>query len=391
MTTILHISADFPDCLVQAKTRAVETLIGSVGEFRHVVYSLNRMNWPHELAMLPFGPDRTAIAYGAPPYGIALRYRLRPVADAIVADLKQRRVVPGLIHAHKFTVEGLVAADVAEALGCPFIVSIWGDTDIKIFEAKRGLHAHYRDIAGRAEAVLPAAPWTAVYFQGPLGLSDGRVTILPVMTSADAIIPPVMQNAPRLVSVLALDAWQRKGLDTMAAAVADVAHDIPSISLDVYGRGSPKALFAATDVIRKSGAGGRVRLKGPAMHASVQETMNRYAAFIMPTRRETYGMVHVEALLAGVPILWSRDRGVDGLLDGLDIGYRCDPTSREDVARGVRYLIANEVRLKQNLGQLQGGQVLTALRRPAIAALYRSILLRAKGRADTHVSASVSG
>lgn len=390
MKTILHISADFPDPLVPSKTRAVLSLIEGVGEFRHVVFSLNRANWRRGVAALPFGQDRVALSYGAPPYGIGLTHHLRPVTEAILRDIEQRRVVPSLIHAHKFTVEGLIAADVAEKLGCPFIASIWGDTDLKILDAKRRLHERYHAIARRAALLLPAAPWTTKHFCTALKLDDDRFEVLPVMTAADALIPPVAVGVPRFVTVLALDAWRRKGFDTLVQAVSAIADDVPAISLDVYGRGDAKALLDVTRVIEKSGASDRVRLMGPVPHTGVQETMNRYAGFVMPTRRETYGMVHVEALLAGVPILWSRDRGIDGLLDGLNVGYRCDPTSREDVAEGLRFLALEEHRLKREIQRLQTEAALDFLRRPAIAARYRSLLLRAMGEKDVQPSASAT-
>lgn len=384
MKTILHISADFPDALVPSKTRAVEALIAGVGELRHVVYSLNRASWRSGVSILPYAQDCIAIAYGAPPYGIALTSHLRAVAEAILRDIERARLVPSLIHAHKLSVEGLVAADVAERLGCPFIASLWGDTDIKIFEAKRRLREHYRYIARRAALLLPAAPWTAGYFRRALALGADRFEVLPVMTAADALIEPATVGKPGFVTVLALDAWRRKGLDTLARAIAALAREIPATTLDVYGSGSPKALLDVTRMLRKSGAAGRVKLMGPVPHAAVQETMNRYAAFVMPTRRETYGMVHVEALLAGVPILWSRDRGIDGLLDGLDVGYRCDPTSVKDVAQGLHFLAAEEARLKREIHARQREGAFDGLRRPAIAERYRSLLLRAMGQSQAH-------
>ena len=45
------------------------------------------------------------------------------------------------------------------------------------------------------------------------------------------------------------------------------------------------------------------------------ETLNGYTALVLPTLRETFGMVYIEALFAGVPILYSQDRGVDGFFD----------------------------------------------------------------------------
>jgi glycosyltransferase involved in cell wall biosynthesis len=377
MQTILHITVDFPDALVPAKTRAVEALIAGVGDFRHVIYSLNRASWHRGVAALPFGRDRIALAYGAPPYGIGLAYHLRPVAETILNDLTQREVFPSLIHAHKLSVDGLIASELAERLGCRYIASLWGDTDIKIFEAKPGLRERYREIAGQATLLLPAAPWTASYFRDALALDPARLEILPVMTAADALLQPVAIGAPRFVTVLRLDCWHRKGLDTLAQAIALLAQEIPSVTLDVYGGGSPKALLEVTNMIHKSGAASHINLLGPLPHSAVQKTMNGYAALVMPTRRETYGMVHVEALFSGLPILWSRDRGIDGLVDGTNIGYRCDPTSVDDVVKGLRVLATQEETLKREVLAAQMRGAFECLRRPAIAERYRSLLKQA--------------
>jgi glycosyltransferase involved in cell wall biosynthesis len=377
MKTILHISADFPDPLVPAKTKAVENLIVAADGFRHVVYSINRVGWRRDIAMLPFADDRIALAYGAPPYGIGLTHYLAPVAEAILCDLERRHVMPDLIHAHKFSVEGLIAAELAERSQSTFVASLWGDTDIKIFEAKRNLHARYRSIAARAEFLLPPAPWTRDYFRDALSLSTDRFELLPVLTAGEAIIAPRTIEAPRLVSMFALDSWRRKGLDVLARAVASLSDEIPNLAVDVYGRGSPKSLLEARRIIRNAGVENRVRLKGPLPHADVQRTINRYAAFVMAPRRETYGMVHVEAVLAGVPILWSKGSGIDGLFDGMDVGYRCDPSSVEDLAAGMKFLVDNERRLKRSIGQLQARDAFAHLRSPALIARYHALLARA--------------
>ena len=59
MKIVLHISADFPDPMAPAKTKAVANLLGLVGGFRHIVYSLNRLSWHRGVRALPFA-ERTA-------------------------------------------------------------------------------------------------------------------------------------------------------------------------------------------------------------------------------------------------------------------------------------------------------------------------------------------
>ena len=374
MKTILHISADFPDPLVPAKTKAVATLIAGVEEYRHVVYSLNRVNWRTDIAMFPFGEDRIALAYGAPPYGLRMLQNLAPVAEAIAKDLERRKIKPDLIHAHKFTVEGVIADWIGARTGTSFIASLWGDTDTKIFESKPRLRPHYRCVGGRAAFLLPPAPWTTRYFSAALSLDESRFKLLPVTTAADQIIAPQPSGAPNLATVFAWDSWRRKGFDALVHAVALLAPDIPELSLDVYGRGGPKALLEMAQLIEKTGVGDRVTLKHALDHGKVQETMNKYAAFVLPSRRETFGMVYVEALLAGAPILWSRDQGVDGLFDDVTIGYCCDPQAITDVADSLRLLLAQESRLKGEIRRLQEAGAFDHLRRAGIAARYRELL-----------------
>jgi glycosyltransferase involved in cell wall biosynthesis len=379
MKTIVHISADFPDPLVPGKTKAVQSLIEAAPSFRHVVYSLNRVSWRSGVAARPFGDGHLAIAYGAPPCGIRLQNYLIPVADLILDDLDRRGLVPDLIHAHKFTVDGLVAHRVARLTRRPFVTSLWGTTDRRIFEAKPGLRGAFRAVARDAAMLLPAAPWTGEYFAGALQLDPGKVQLLPVVTKADAILPPRHCEAPRFVSAFAFESWKRKGFHRLVRAVGKASAKFEGISLDVFGRGGPKALLDMTGHIRQAGVGDRVALKPAIDHGAVQNVMNRYAGFVLPSRPETYGMVYAEALLAGVPVLWSQNEGIDGLFNDAGIGYCCDPQSVDDIAAGLCHMLTEQRRLKQRIARMQADGAFDLLRREAIGARYRQLISLAIG------------
>jgi glycosyltransferase involved in cell wall biosynthesis len=388
MKIILHISADFPDPLVLAKTKAVQSLVDSASGYRHIVYSLNRVSWKAGIAARPFGEEHRAVAYGAPPYGMRLAQHLRQVAEFIEADLKDRKLSPDLMHAHKLTVEGLVVEQLADNLGRPFIASIWGGTDRRIFEAKPNLRSTYRRIAQKAEILLPAAPWTERYFCDALRIEPERMEILPIITKADAVLAPRISKEPHFVSIVAFDSWQRKGFETMIRAVAQLSREIPNIRLDLYGRGGPRALLNMTQHISRLGMEDHVRILEPLEHGQVQQAVNNYAGFVLPSSPDTYGMGYVEALLAGVPILWSRNQGVDGFFDGLEVGYRCDPQSVDDVAAGMKCLVEQQELLKNRLGALHAEDAFAALRAANIAAQYGRILRSITGGKERIASAA---
>jgi glycosyltransferase involved in cell wall biosynthesis len=340
------------------------------------------VSWKSGVRSLPFGDGNVAVAYGAPPYGLGLSRYLAAVTDDIADHVPSARGKPDLIHAHKFSVEGLVAADLSRRLGVPFISSFWGDTDCKIVSAKRRLRGRYREVAAAAKLLLPAAPWTARFMTSTLDVPKDRMEILPIMTAASSIIAPQLSASGNLVSMFSLDSWKRKGLDVLVGAMKAIAAARPNVILDVYGGGSPRSFFDATTLIAEAGMTKTVVLRGPLPHDKVQETMNRYAAFVMAPRRETFGMVHVEALLAGLPVLWAKDRGIDGLIDE-SVGVRCDPNSIADVTAGIDYGLGNERDLKRKVARLQADGAFDHLRREGIARTYSEILSRMTSQGET--------
>jgi glycosyltransferase involved in cell wall biosynthesis len=160
----------------------------------------------------------------------------------------------------------------------------------------------------------------------------------------------------------------------MVRAVAQLAQEMPNIRLDLYGRGSPRALLDMTQHIGRLGMEDLIRMLEPLEHGQVQQAMNKYAGLVLPSSPETYGMVYIEALLAGVPILWSRNEGVDGLFDSMGVGYRCDPQSVDDVAAGMKCLVEQQEPMKKRLGALHAEDAFAAFRAANIAVQYGRIL-----------------
>ena len=106
----------------------------------------------------------------------------------------------------------------------------------------------------------------------------------------------------------------------------------------------------------------------------MQNLLNGYAGFVLPTLRETFGMVYVEALFSGVPILYSQERGVDGFFDDEDIGIRCDPTSVESVTKGLREMLAGAPRMKTSLALLQEMGYFDSFRTSEICRTYQNLV-----------------
>jgi glycosyltransferase involved in cell wall biosynthesis len=122
-----------------------------------------------------------------------------------------------------------------------------------------------------------------------------------------AHVPNSIPAAPgldreRLPVVMAVGRLTRvKGFDLLVDAFAALAPRHPEWSLRIYGRGSERARLAAR--IAEHGLGDRIRLMGGV--APLDAAWAEASIAAVPSRFEAFGLVIVEAMAAGLPVLCS--------------------------------------------------------------------------------------
>ena len=386
--TALLLSADYPDPFEPDKTRVFERLVSLTADrFDTTVLSLNR-SWPggaEGLARLPFpGPviaeNRSfaagrALRYRAPPVGVWHRARLQALADAIAAQHHWRPggAAPDLIVAGKLTVEGIIAQALARRWGVPYALCLQGNTDLKILRARPDLRRLFRSIYRGAAAIFPFAPWTDAAVDAMLGpMPAEKRTILPCATDLDAPIAP----APRgegFVSVFHLRHHRNKNLAGMAAAMGRLP-DHPRARLDIIG-----GAFAQTmQTLRSRHRGqGRIVFAGPLSQEALPRRLNRAIALVLPSFRETFGLVFIEALFAGLPVIYSRGTAIEGYFDGAPFALPVDPHSPASIAEAMAATLRDEATIKAALHDWQTSPASRRFTRAAIGEAFAQGLERA--------------
>ena len=81
--------------------------------------------------------------------------------------------------------------------------------------------------------------------------------------------------------------------------------------LHIAGTGSGKYYQVATDLIKKHPE--LLVYHGAVTDKSVLLSLYRKSdLFVMPSRKETFGLVYVEALSQGIPVIYTKNEGIDG-------------------------------------------------------------------------------
>jgi glycosyltransferase involved in cell wall biosynthesis len=340
---ILHLSGEYPDSLNRQRNspviaRLVDALSTAAPQW---VVSINRTADPRLAGFTEDTPHHLAVRYFALPYGLGHRYFMRRLAVTIGDWLQRRGICPKLIIGHKFTVEGLLAKQLARRVGCAYAVGFMATTDDKLWRALPWCRGSFEAVAAGASAWIFPTPVTQRRFLPRLPGTPHCIGVIPYISGIDAE-PPAMRHDvdPRaLLTVFNFSNLRYKNFDRLVAAVMQLRLEGLSVTLDVAGHGEPADVARVLRTIQKHGATQAVRCVGHVPPGRMRQTMARYGAMVLPSFPESFGLVYLEALSAGIPVLSSSGFALDGYFDAGYPGVKVDPRSVAAIAEGIRQLV----------------------------------------------------
>lgn len=385
---VLHVSSDFPDPIEAFKASVIKNLLQITHDrFDHSVFSINRETPPIrtiardlltrqrlETHIVPF-EQGDAITYLAPPRGLLHRTKLEQLGDVLAERAWDRAVRPDLVMGHKLTIEGIVASRIAKRLGVPFGLSIQGNTDLKILSGRPDLRRYYAQILKDAAIVFPFTPWARTGVYRHLGRPDGSTRLLPCPSDLDRAREP-QPRGDSFVSVFHLKNYRGKNLAGIARAYRLLALDGAPPPLDVIGGGTDDD-FRACNALTKDFP--QIRLVGAMGRSELAQRLPCAKALILPSLRESFGLVFIEALFAGIPIIYPQGTAVDGYFDGCPFALRVDARRPASIAAAISHVVAHEEEMKESLRLWQQSPDARMFTREHIAATFADGLSHAIG------------
>jgi glycosyltransferase involved in cell wall biosynthesis len=218
---------------------------------------------------------------------------------------------------------------------------------------QQGLEAALGRRAARLRAALSAADLLLAPTSFSLaralefGLPAGRVRLVPLGAVTH---PPRPRRAGArrrfgFIGTLA----PHKGVDVLVAAFRDLRDD--EASLDLWGSASVRAAYAES-LRRTARDDPRIRFRGPFPEGTQERVLAELDALVLPSIWwETTGLVLLEALAAGLPVVASETGGVPEVVAHGTTGLLVPPGDREA--------------LRQALEQLASGRALAGALPPA--------------------------
>ncbi|MFY0311273.1 glycosyltransferase [Leisingera sp. D0M16] len=169
-------------------------------------------------------------------------------------------------------------------------------------------------------------------WQAALSLPGPPAASLPNPVLDGAELARLRDNAPARLPGRIVAAGRLipdKGHDVLIRAFADVQKALPQTELLIYGTGPERAALEA--LVQQLGLGGKVRLMGYS--ADLLRDFARAELAVLPSRREGFGNVAVEAMAAGTPLVASRCLGPQAILQDGTLGELVPPGDVQALAQ----------------------------------------------------------
>lgn len=368
---ILHIHQDYPDGQGGSKTQAVKNLLdATAGMHEHFVLSINRTSNPLKVSSRRFA-EGLSVTYWALP--LPLVYAPAIAAAAKVARQALRADGPfDLVHGHKLTTEGLWAQEFARAWGLPYVLSLRGGSDLKNIRRLR-LSERLAKVAAEARRIFLVSPWALPQVERLLGTGPLPTTTLPNICLVDDAPPRGGRATGRFCCIADLRYLDRKGLPETIAAIGLLRDRGVEIGLDIYGGGPPEKITDVQQMISRLGLDEQVRLCGRLAHEALLQRLGGYAGFVLASTNETFGMAYVEALWAGLPIIYMRGTGIDGLIPE-DVGIGLDARSAQSIAQALQSIFADNAAYREAIARFAGAGGIERFSAPVVAKTYGDAL-----------------
>ena len=202
-----------------------------------------------------------------------------------------------------------------------------------------------------------------------LGLPSGSVALLyngVAVTGWSGAVPPAHDGPPgRLVVGAVGRLVPEKGFDVLIHAMVELA----DAELVLMGDGPARAELE--DLARRLGVRDRITFTGWV--EPPWAVRQRCDVLAVPSRVEGFGLVAVEGLLAGIPVVASRVGGLPEVIEDGVTGLLVEPGDSGSLARALGVLAADAV-LRSDLAERGRAEAGRRFSVPAMAAAYAGFL-----------------
>lgn len=236
---------------------------------------------------------------------------------------------PDIIHAHCCVWAGYAAMKLSEQIGVPYVVT----------EHATLFQLHRDEISSRNNAIIQQVYQRAARvicvskaFARLIESYRSDIDVIGNVVNCDTFIPPQVSknhNEIRFLTVCYMEEeaqLYKKGMDILIQAWAEINRRNMNVKLVIGGGG--KAVQKVVEWTKEYHVTDSVEFLGALNREQVVEQMQMCDCFVLPSRYETFGVVYIEAMACGKPVIAVANGGPDDFVKDFN-GMLIKPDAEE--------------------------------------------------------------
>ena len=353
--------------------------------------------------VVPAGENVRVVHLGAGPRRPLGKQRLRQYLGEFEENLVRFASAAGgegppynLLHSH-YWLSGSVALRLKERWGVPHVTMFHTLGEVKNrariteHEAPLRILVEHR-LAREADRIVCASQHERHLLARLYGADPDRIAVVPCGVDLDLFRPQDSEAARRALGyseeriILFVGRIEPlKGIDILINAAAQLAEESDFYVLIVGGdRRSRRQMSHLQGLASDLGIGERVCFLGAVDHEKLPLYYNAADICVVPSFYESFGLVALEAMACGTPVVASRVGGLTGTVRDGETGYLISWRCPEPFAERLELLLGNDA-LRRRFGEA-AREVVKRYRwanvGEAVAGLYRELLAEARPQGE---------
>ncbi len=231
--------------------------------------------------------------------------------------------------------DGAVAYQLHQKYHIPFSVAVRG-TDVSFqMKFRPYLNVHIRNLLHHATKIIFLTPAFMKHFS-KFGNDQTKYILIPNAVN-DYWFQQQKQrrnlHEPKSL-IFVGEITKNKNVGTTIKVISELNKKNIKVNFHIVGSGAEedncRALVKELNIERQVFFHGWQKGK-----ERIKEFYDQADIFVMPSLRETFGTVYIEALSQGIPVIYSREQGIDGYFAQGMIGYSCNPTDTIEIGIAI--------------------------------------------------------
>jgi glycosyltransferase involved in cell wall biosynthesis len=251
--------------------------------------------------------------------------------------LVNERWRPDVIHAHVFTA-GVPAILIGWFYRIPVVITErFSVFPLHILTPPERMKAIFA--MNMAQVVLPVSNYLRSHIE--VYKIKTRFIVIPNVVNTEIFYPSSSQNErSNNKKRLLLVAFLRpvKGISYLLEALSQIKEERRDFILDIVGDGPNRSEYEK--LARELGLNGIVEYHGLKPKEVVANFMRECAFLVQPSLVETFGVVYIEAMACGKPVIATNTGGPEEIVNR-EVGILVQPKDVEALVRAIKYMLDN--------------------------------------------------